>query len=241
MKKIYRLCVNMEEQNLLEMILKEESWEELIYNIVPYENLDPWDIDIIKLTDSFLQYIEWIRILDFRIPAKVVLVAAILLKLKSDIISPLKIEGTEYYPEDMKMLNEYEQIKLELENMELKPPMERRVKRKVTIDELIDALKKAMRVKQKKDTIRRKLGKRIRAEIGEEEDIELRIKTLMSDIDLLLTKLKADKVMFSKIIDKWERDEIVRYFMPLLYLSSRGKVNTEQKEFFKEIFISKGG
>jgi len=83
------------------------------------------------------------------------------------------------------------------------------------------------------------LGKRIRAEIGEEEDIELRIKTLMSDIDLLLTKLKADKVMFSKIIDKWERDEIVRYFMPLLYLSSRGKVNTEQKEFFKEIFISK--
>ena len=241
MKKIYRLCVNMEEQNLLEMILKEESWEELIYNIVSYESLDPWDIDIIKLTDSFLQYIEGIRILDFRIPAKVVLVAAILLKLKSDIISPLKIEGTEYYPEDMKMLNEYEQIKLELENMELKPPMERRVKRKVTIDELIDALKKAMRVKQKKDTIRRKLGKRIRAEIGEEEDIELRIKTLMSDIDLLLTKLKADKVMFSKIIDKWERDEIVRYFMPLLYLSSRGKVNTEQKEFFKEIFISKGG
>ena len=231
----------MEEQNLLEMILKEESWEELIYNIVSYESLDPWDIDIIKLTDSFLQYIEGIRILDFRIPAKVVLVAAILLKLKSDIISPLKIEGTEYYPEDMKMLNEYEQIKLELENMELKPPMERRVKRKVTIDELIDALKKAMRVKQKKDTIRRKLGKRIRAEIGEEEDIELRIKTLMSDIDLLLTKLKADKVMFSKIIDKWERDEIVRYFMPLLYLSSRGKVNTEQKEFFKEIFISKGG
>lgn len=229
----------MKEQNLLEMILKGESWEELIYNIVSYEGLDPWDIDIIKLTDSFLKYIEGMKTLDFRIPAKVVLVAAILLKLKSDILSPLKIEGTEYYPEDMKMLDQYERIRLELENLELKPPMERRVKRKVTIDELIDALRKAMKVKQKKERIRRKLGKRIRAEIGEEEDIELRIKNLMSDIDVLLTKLKVDKVMFSKIVDKWERGEIVRYFMPLLHLSSRGKVTTEQKEFFKEIFISK--
>ena len=229
----------MEEQNLLEMILKEESWEELIYNIVSYEGLNPWDIDIIKLTDSFLKYIEGFKTLDFRIPAKVVLVAAILLKLKSDILSPLKVEGTEYYSEDMKILDEYERIKFDLENMELKPPIERHVKRKVTIDELIDALRKAMKVKQKKDVIRRKLGKRIRAEIGEEEDIELRIKNLMAGIDLLLTKLKADKVMFSKIVEKWERDEIVRYFMPLLYLSSRGKVTTEQKEFFKEIFISK--
>jgi len=229
----------MKEQNLLEMILKEESWEELIYNIVSYEGLDPWDIDIIKLTDSFLKYIEKLKTLDFRIPAKVVLVAAILLKLKSDILSPLKVEGTEYYPEDMGMLDQYEQIRLELESMELKPPMERRVKRKVTMDELIDALRKAMKVKKKKEGVRRKLGKRIRAEIGEEEDIELRIKNLMSNIDLLLGKLKADKIMFSKIVSKWERDEIVRYLMPLLYLSSRGEVATEQREFFKEILISK--
>ena len=229
----------MEEQNLLEMILKEESWEELIYNIVSYENLDPWDINIIKLTDSFLQYIDGIKTLDFRIPAKVVLVAAILLKLKSDILSPLKVEGTEYYPEDIKLLDQFEQARLELGNIELKSPMERHVKRKVTMDELIDALRKAMKVKEKKDVIRRKLGKRIKAEIGEEEDIELRIKNLMSDIDGLIGKLKVDKVMFSNIVDKWDRDEIVRWFMPLLYLAARGKVNTEQKEFFKEIFISK--
>jgi segregation and condensation protein A len=228
----------MEEKNLLEMILKEESWEELIYNIVSYEGLDPWDIDIIELTDSFLNYIDGLKFLDFRIPAKVVLVAAILLKLKSDVLSPMKMEGTGYFPEDIKLLDEYEKIKLELENIEFKPPIERHVKRKVTVEELIDALRKAMKVKEKKDVIRRKLGKRIRAEIGEEEDIELRINNLMSEIDTLMIKLKSDKVTFSKIVDKWERSEIVRHFMPLLYLSSRGKVDTDQKEFFKEIFIS---
>ena len=229
----------MQEQNLLEMIIKEESWEELIYNIVSYENMNPWDIDIIKLTDSFIKYIEGMRVLDFRIPAKVVLVAAILLKLKCDVLSPLKIEGSEYFPENPQLSQEFLQISQELERLNLKPPIERHVKRRVTLDELVDALKKAMKVEVKKERIRRTLGKRIRREIGDEVDIEIRIKELMSDIDSLLLKLKTNKVEFSKIVEKWEREEIVRHLMPLLYLSSRGKVSTEQEEFFKEIFISK--
>ncbi|KYK35661.1 MAG: hypothetical protein AYK18_02750 [Theionarchaea archaeon DG-70] len=229
----------MEEQNLLEMIIKEQSWEELIYNIVSYEGLNPWDVDIIKLTDSFLDYIKKLKILDFRIPAKVVLVAAILLKLKSEVLSPLKGEESEYFPDDSKYSGEFDWIKQELERINLKPPIQRYVKRKVTLDELVSALRRAMKVKEKKEQIRRRLGKRISKEIGEEEDIEVRIKELMSDIDGFLKELKSGKVEFSKIVDKWERDEIVRHLMPLLYLSSRGKVLTEQEEFFKEIFISK--
>jgi len=228
----------MEEKNLLEMIINEESWEELVYNIVSYEGIDPWDVDIIKLADSFLKYIEGFKTLDFRIPAKVVLVAAILLKLKSEVLSPIKGEEMEYFPESGLTVDEFEQIREELSKMSLKPPIERHVKRKVTLDELIDALNKAMKVEEKKETIKRKLGRRLRNEIGEEEDIEVRINELMSDIDGLLLKLKSDKIEFSKIVEKWDRDEIVRHFMPLLYLSSRGKVTTEQEEFFKEIYIS---
>jgi len=229
----------MQEQNLLEMIIKEQSWEELIYHVVSYEGLNPWDVDIIKLTDSFLNYIKKLKILDFRIPAKVVLVAAILLKLKSEILSPIKREETNYFPGEDQYPEEFDWIKQQVEEMKLKPPMERHVKRKVTLDELVGALRKAMKVKDKKEKIRRRLGKRISKEIGEGEDIELRIENLMSAIDGLLSKLKSEKVEFSKILDKWERDEIVRHFMPLLHLSSRGKVMIEQEEFFKEIFISK--
>ncbi len=221
------------------MIIKEQSWEELIYHVVSYEGLNPWDVDIINLTDSFLNYIKKLKILDFRIPAKVVLVAAILLKLKSEILSPIKREETDYFPGEDQYPEEFDWIKQQVEEMKLKPPMERYVKRKVTLDELVGALRKAMKVKDKKERIRRRLGKRISKEIGEGEDIELRIENLMSAIDGLLSKLKSEKVEFSKILDKWERDEIVRHFMPLLHLSSRGKLTTEQEEFFKEIFISK--
>ncbi|MDI6825769.1 MAG: segregation/condensation protein A [Candidatus Aenigmarchaeota archaeon] len=231
--------VKVEEENLLEMIIKEESWEELIYNIVSYEGIDPWDVDIVKLTDSFIKYIEGLKFLDFRIPAKVVLVAAILLKLKSDVLSPIKGEEMEYLPEETLTADEFEQIREELSRLTLKPPIEIHVKRKVILDELVDALKKAMRVEEKKGKIRKRLGKRLRSEIGEEIDIEIRIKDLMFEIDRLLAKLKSDKVEFSKIVEKWERDEIVKQFMPLLYLSCRGRVNTEQEEFFKEIWIQK--
>ena len=229
----------MEEKNLLEMIINEESWEELIYNIVSYEGMDPWDVDIIKLADSFLKYIEDFKTLDFRIPAKVVLVAAILLKLKSEGLSPMKVEEMQYFPESGLTVDEFNQIREELSKLSLKLPIERHVKRKVTLDELIDALNKAMKVEVKKERIKRVLGKRIKAEIGEEEDIEVRINDLMSEIDGLLLKFKSDKVEFSQIVEKWERDDIVRNFMPLLYLSSRGKVGTEQEEFFKEILICK--
>jgi segregation and condensation protein A len=229
----------MEEQSLLEMIIREQSWEELIYHIVSYEGLNPWDIDIVKLTDSFLKYIESLETLDFRIPAKVVLVAAILLKLKSDLLSPFKEEEAEYRPEEIEFEDQFEEIREELEKLSLKPPVERRVRRKVTLEELVDALRKAMKVKEKKERIRLKIGKRLREEIGEEEDIELRINRLMNEIDSLLAKLKSSRVEFSKIVKKWERNEIVKHFMPLLHLSSRGKVATEQERFFDEIFISK--
>lgn len=229
----------MKEKEILDMIIEEKSWEDLIYHIVSFEDLDPWDIDIIKLTDSFLEYIEGLETLDFRIPAKVVLVAAILLKLKSEVLSPFKGETDYYLPEEEGLPLELRLIKEEISKISLKPPMERHMKRKVTLDELVNALKKAMKVKDKKERGKRLLRNRLKEEIGEEEDIELRIERLMSEIDGLLAKLKSEKVKFSKIVDKWERDEIVRQFMPLLHLSSRGKVRTEQEEFFEEIYITK--
>ena len=41
------------------------------------------------------------------------------------------------------------------------------------------------------------------------------------------------------MLKEWDREEIITHFMPLLYLSTRGKIVMEQEEFFKEIFISR--
>jgi len=232
----------MEETNLLDIIIKQQSWEDLIHRIVTLEGLDPWDVDLKKLTDSFLKYTKKMTILDFRIPAKVVLVAAILLKLKSEILQPTRrIESSEFFlgNSDLGTAN-FDDIKKRLSQWQLKPVIEPTIKRKVTLDELVEALRKAVKVEEKKEEKKQKLGRRIRKEIDvKEEDIEKRINDLMFEINSFLLKLGSEKVEFSKLIDVWEKDQIVRYFLPLLHLSTRGDIKVEQTKMFDEIFVKK--
>ncbi|PIV68167.1 MAG: hypothetical protein COS07_04975 [Candidatus Aenigmarchaeota archaeon CG01_land_8_20_14_3_00_37_9] len=232
----------MEEQILLDKIIKQESWEDLIDHIVAMEGLDPWDVDLVKLTDTFLKYIERIETLDFRIPAKVVLVAAVLLKMKAEVAWPtIRQRPTEYSFESLQDdLTSYEEIKQKLQQMTLEPGPIRIVKRKVTLDELLGALTKAVKVEDRRETRKKTLGKRIRRQIDmSEEDIEKRINALMFEIDSFLLQLGSDKVEFSKLVKTWDRDQIVGTLLPILYLATRGKVGTEQEDFFKEILISK--
>jgi segregation and condensation protein A len=226
------------EQDLLKTVIQSESWEDVIYNIVSIEGLDPWDIDIVKLADSFLKYIESIKMLDFRIPAKIVFVAAVLLKLKTDSLFPQEKEEEMILPQ----INEDELkiFKEKLEQIKLSPPLERMPARAVTLDELIEALRKAMRVKERKEYRRHALGKKVANHIDvSEEDIEKRIERLLKEIEDLSKMLNKEKIEFSRLVDKWEREEIVKHFLPLLYLANRGDVTAEQEEFFKEILISK--
>ena len=228
----------MNEQDLLKTVIESESWEDVIYNIVSIEGLDPWDIDIAKLADSFLRYIETVKMLDFRIPAKIVFVAAILLKLKVESLFPQEKEEEMVLPEIGE--DELALFKERLEQIKLSPPLERMPSRPVTLDELIEALRKAMKVKERKEYRRHVLGRKIANNINmSEEDIEKRIEKLLKEIEDLCKLLNREKIEFSRLVGKWEREEIVRQFLPLLYLVNRGDVITEQQEFFKEIWVSK--
>ncbi|MBU5687878.1 MAG: ScpA family protein [Candidatus Aenigmatarchaeota archaeon] len=226
------------EQDLLKTVMESESWEDVIYNIVSIEGLDPWDIDIVKLADSFLRYIENIKMLDFRIPAKIVFVAAILLKLKTETLFPKEKEEESVIPEINE--DEFKELREKLQQIKLTPPLERMPTRTVTLDELVEALRKAMKVKERKEYRRHALGKKVANHINvSEEDIEKRIENLLKEIEDLTKLLKKEKVEFSRLVDKWEREEIVKHFLPLLYLANRGDVTAEQEEFFKEIYVSK--
>src|SRR4030067_829367 len=131
----------MDEENLLQRIMKQESWDDLIAQVVALDNLDPWDIDLVKLSDSFLKYIKSLERLDFRIPAKVVLVAAILLKLKAEILTPFlrPKEAENSYNPFLFEPDNFDNIKDKVSELELKPGLVRRAKRKVPLDELLAA------------------------------------------------------------------------------------------------------
>ncbi len=224
-----------EEENILQLIIQKESWEEVIYHIVSIENLDPWDIDLVKLTESFLNYINRIKELDFRIPAKIVFVAAVLLRLKADYLSIFEEEET---IEEVSKEKPFVDLGIDPNLIQLGVPMKRIPKRQVTLDELIKALKKALAVRERKEKRIKLWRRRLRMNITE-EDITKKIEHIMNEINELMHKMKKNKLKFSQIVEEWNRDQIIDHFVPLLHLEKNEKVRTEQEEFFKEIWITK--
>jgi len=226
----------MEEDNILKLVIEKQSWEEVLYNIVSIENMDPWNIDLVKLTESFVSYINKVEKLDFRIPAKIVFVAAVLLKLKSDYLSIFEEEET--IEDAVKKQDQFAGIGIDPSLVQLGLPMRRMPKRQVTLDELMTALRKAMVVRERKVERKRIWRAQLQANIVE-DDITKRIEKMMNDIDKLMVKMHETKLKFSQIVEKWNRDQIVKSFVPLLHLEMDDKLSTEQLEFFKEIFIRK--
>jgi segregation and condensation protein A len=226
-----------EEENILKMIVEKESWEEIIYYIVGLEKLNPWDVDLIKLTGGFIRFIKNSEELDFRIPAKVIFVASLLLRLKADYLSIFE-EKEEEIKEMLKEEKPFAELGIDPNLVQLGYPVKRVPKRQVTLDELISALRKALTVHEKK-VERVKIIRQQVNQVKIEEDITQKTEKMLKDIDDLIEKLKTTKIEFKQLVQEWKRDKIVEKLIPLLYLEQNKKVVTEQEEHFKDIMISK--
>ncbi len=213
-----------DESKLIRTIILGSDWQEALESIVVEEGLNPEDIDIIKLADSFTDYMQKLKTFDFRIPARFILIAAILLRMKCELL--LEEEEEKARIEAVQLPN------INLENIpELTAPLLRKPTRKVTLDELIKALDKAFEFKERKEGTKLRMRQAVENLIEPEEDIELRITRIYDKI------VKHNIIKFSDLVHPWKRKEIVKIFVPLLHLEQRGKVVCEQEEFFKEITI----
>lgn len=226
-----------EEENLLQMILQKENWEEVLYQIVSLENIDPWDVDLVKLTDGFLRFVRSAEQLDFRIPAKVVFVAAILLRLKSEYLSIF--EERTAVEEVLEKEKAIVDLGIDPNLVKLGLPMKRAPKRQVTLNELVVALKKALSVRGRRVERTQRIRARLRHELRAHDDMVKRIEKIMATIEERISATGHDKLRFRDIVDKWEREEIVNHFVPILHMEKNQQLSTEQEEFFKEIFIKK--
>ena len=56
----------MDESKIMDFLVSEYSWEQVIYEIIAWEGLNPWDLDLIKLADSFIVYMGKLKEMDFR-------------------------------------------------------------------------------------------------------------------------------------------------------------------------------
>jgi segregation and condensation protein A len=232
------------EKDILDLIKQENSWEQVLYQVVALESMDPWNLDINLLARGFADYVSVVKELDFRIPAKWVIIASILLRMKSDYIKILKMdeeagEGDEFMDlEELEEMAELEEAESELEAdvgpIEAVP--KRKPIRRVTITELVDSLKKVVQTENRREV---KLQQRRNKINISNEDITRRIDNLYKKIGNMLTIIKENEIKFSKLVGRWKRGKVVDTFLPLVHLDHEKKVACRQDKIFKEIFIKK--
>jgi segregation and condensation protein A len=239
------------EEQIMDFIKSDFSWEQVIYKIVAWEGMDPWNLDLVKLSDSFIVYITKLKEVNFKIPAKYIIISAVLLRMKSDHLQYMgdlveetfsmdAIEdGLEEHIEAGAGLEDQEESGNGLAGFVVNPitvPPRRQPRRKIVVEDLVAALRRAMKAETRKDIKEKTHREKIQVK---EDNITKRISALYNKINDMLGRFRKEEVEFKDLVDKWERHEVVDTFLPLVFLDHEKKVEVVQEEMFKEIYIKR--
>jgi len=217
------------------------SWQAIIYDLINSEQLNPWDVDISLLSSKYLEKVRELEAHNFFISSKVLLAAALLLRIKSEILLNYDLRSLDDILFGREKGKKYTQERIELEDEipELVPRTPLPRFRKVTLKELMASLGKAIK------TETRRIRKVVVAKQHElETAIVLPKKTinLKDSIREIYKRLKniflnrEERLAFSELAGK-SKEEKIATFVPLLHLDNQQKVWLEQDKHFEEIWI----
>jgi len=234
------------QDKLFDMLFNEDevTWQTMIYELIRSEEMDPWDIDLKVLSTRFTAMVKDLKTTDFRISGKIILAAAVLLRLKSkrlleqDINQLNRLIAMSEEPdddlfEDMEGYDYTENI--DDDKFKLIPRTPQPRKRKVSVFDLVEALEKALEVKSRRVRFSEPDSSIVVPE--KTKDITIIIKEIYDQIKDYFIQEKIKKLRFSELITSDSRDEKVYAFMPLLYLDNQRKINLFQEKHLSEIEI----
>ena len=212
------------------MVVVSDQPFQILLELVQAHKLDPWDVDIEKLTDVFVQRVQNTREPDLRLSGRTLLSASILLRMKSDYMMNSNGRGQEVEEE----LDEA----LDLTLPELGPIMMiQRAARKITLVDLMGALQDAMKeVPVHSRPSRKGLEKVMRLLSEYHINVEKYLEKLHRRIAEMTAGGRAVTLM--ELVTERTRIGVARTLLLVLFLSVQGKVAIQQEEPFGEIFIS---
>ncbi|MCK4521294.1 MAG: segregation/condensation protein A [Nanoarchaeota archaeon] len=218
------------------------TWQTILYELVKKEEIDPWNIEISQLTQKYIEMVKQLKEHDFRVSGKVLLAAAILLKIKSNRLVGEDLDELDRIiagEQDLEFFEEGYEDALKQQNQQdeqqpLIPKMPQPRKRKVSIYDLVSALEKALEVKQ------RRVIRNIPSLDVEIPKKKVNINLLIQNLYLRIKKFLIvgnNNLTFSKLIPSESKQDKVLTFTSLLHLTNQRKVDINQKEHFGEIEI----
>jgi segregation and condensation protein A len=227
------------------IISRDPSWQSIIYDLIGSEQLDPWNIDIGVLCRAYFEKINRLEETGFHISSKLLLAAALLLRIKSEILLNKYVREIDeiLFPKAESIQKIIERIEIdesEIPILSPKTPMPRF--KKVTLQELIDALDVAIKTESRRidKEIQKKQAQRLSyVDIPKFRRINIkdRIRHFYAKI---LSGFKGKKgeirLPYSHFTGN-SKEEKLACFLPMLYLSNHGKIWLEQEKHFSEIYL----
>ena len=205
--------------------------------------MDPWDIDVTVLTQKYIGLIKKMQEHDLLVSGKILLAAALLLKMKSShlidndiakldsLINPVEDDMEEEFWDDVSgspRRKNQEQYTLIPRN-----PQPRN--RKVSITDLVDALQRAMATKKR--ILSKQKPTRFKMPAHKVDIMEV-IRDIYHKITFYSNKEKKKTLTFTRLLPpKASKKDKVYTFLPLLHLENEHKITTHQKKSFSEIEI----
>lgn len=234
----------------------DEEPVEILAGMAERGEVDPWNIDIVDVTDRFLAELDRRKELDLRVSGRTLFYAACLLRLKSDYLDGWdgdEDEGSFADDEDEPFADlgfDFESAG-DLEPMgRLEREIQRRLGRKslrkrppVTLYELIKQLKTAEKEQRRKQ--------RRRVSVPREPDLDLNAEDVVAvahdegyqkAVSVVMDAFRqatrnGDVLTLGDLSGAMGRSRREVY-IPLLFLMLEGKLALWQDEFFGEIYIS---
>jgi len=227
---------------------------EILVGLAERGEIDPWNINIIEVTDRFLSELERCRQLNLQVSGRTLFYAATLLRMKSehlglfsdlpedDLNEDNELFGEDYdVPLDSEMDYQGRLGPIELLEHEIQRRLDRKNMRKspVTLFELIIELKNL----EKEERRRRRLRDTgddflicaddvvgIAHEEGYQESSIVRLAEYLEGLEI------NEEMTLAELCEKMEWG-IPEVYIPLLFLALEGRCSLRQEEFFGDVFV----
>ncbi|AEA47401.1 segregation/condensation protein A [Archaeoglobus veneficus] len=222
--------------------------------------IDPWNIDVVEIADRFLQELERAQKLDLRISGRVLLYAAILVRMKAEVLAdevlgvkeeaeeeliPDEVEFGEFFDDFDSTFSDFDSPAFDYDLAEIEENDElisflltphRKVRRFTTLKDLIDELKRAEEVhkrrKKKKKRAERRVDTSAILETPHEENIEETI--AMVEEELMRLFRRKQILYFSELVRGKEKGDVLSYYLSVLHLTFRKKLEIEQQRIYED-------
>ena len=252
--------------NSINELISEDEGIGILVSMARSCKIDPWNIDIIDVTDKYLAHICEMKSQNLRLTGRTFLFAAVLLKLKSNVLEgndiltigqPDYTDGLEF--DDDGFVAEYghedEEFTPTSNVVSIDEVLQRRTSvrlnrnRVVTLRDLIRQLQfyEKLEKRQSLQQAHERAKNRVRsyARFTPDDIINLAHDEYIEDCVL---KLKENLVQIFDHEDKIELNELtllgmdrISAYIALLFLTVDTDYELEQKEFYSDLYVTRGG